>query len=268
MNTLGKLLTAGFTASAAVGGVGWLGLQVKPSTFPLPENVERNMGTMPLPGNLPEPGRRYYVTAIGNEIPCVETMVAWGRARMRRGLWMPLRYRLSHLAGQAFMREMEVTWFGQTIVKGVDSFTDGHGKMQIAGAVETSEKIDQGANMVLWAEQLVFMPSALFSHPRVRWEAIDEVSARLVFPLGDAEDSMTVWFDPETALPTKVTAMRYKSTTGEKTPWQGAYQNWKNVAGKLFPSLFAVTWEDEGSPWSYWEIDGVVFNADVPPELR
>jgi hypothetical protein len=268
MNTLEKLIAAGLSATAAVGGVGWLGLQVKPANFPQPENVERDMGTMPLPGGLPEPVRRYYLAAIGTDIPCVETMAAWGRARMRRGVWMPLRYRLSHLAGRAFMREMEVTWVGQTLIKGVDSFTDGHGKMQIAGAVDISEKIDQGANMVLWAEQLVFMPSALFSHPRVRWEALDDVSARLVFPLGEGEDSMTVWFDAETALPTKVTALRYKSTTGEKTAWQGEYQNWKNFGGKRFPSRFAVTWEDEGSPWSYWEIEGVVFNAEVPPELR
>jgi hypothetical protein len=268
MNTFEKMLTAGISGVAAVAGVGWLGLQVKPTNFPPPPDIERDMGTMPLPGNLPEPVQRYYRVAIGGEIPCVETMVAWGRARMRRGLWMPLRYRLTHVAGSAFMREMEVTWFGQTFLRGVDSFADGHGRMQIAGAVEMSEKIDQGANTVLWTEQLAFMPSALFTHPRVRWEAIDDTSARLVFPLGDTEDSVTVWFDPETALPTKVTALRYKSSNGEKTPWQGEYQNWKSFSGKQFPSRFAVTWEDEGSPWSYWEIEGVVFNADVPPELR
>ena len=29
------------------------------------------------------------------------------------------------------------------------------------------------------------------------------------------------------------------------------------------PSRFSVTWEDEGSPWSYWTVEDVEYNVDV-----
>ena len=128
------------------------------------------------------------------------------------------------------------------------------------------EQIDQGANLIIWAEGLM-MPSLLATDPRIRWEPMDDVTARLIVPLGEGHDEMTVHFDPQTGLISQMRAMRYRTPTGPKEPWHGDDLDWRPFAQGLFPSRFAITWENDGSPWSYWNIEGVEWNVDVSTHM-
>jgi hypothetical protein len=111
--------------------------------------------------------RRYLQVAFGDQIPRVESMVAWGRARAHFGLWMPLRFQLYHRPGHDFRRNMEVTWFGLPVLKAMDQYLNGKGTTGPAGNLATGPKVDQGANLILWAES-PFMPSLLVTDPRIR----------------------------------------------------------------------------------------------------
>jgi hypothetical protein len=175
---------------------------------------------------------------------------------------MPLRFQLYHLPGTAFRREMEITWFGIPVLRALDQYLNGKGMTGPVGTLATGPTVDQGANMILWAEAS-FMPSLLITDRRIRWEAIDAHSARLIFPFGEGVDEMIFYFDPESGLPTRTWAMRYRSADGAKVPWYGETLSWQSIDGIQVPREVAATWEDEGSPWSIWTFEGVVWNTDI-----
>ena len=92
---------------------------------------------------------------------------------------------------------------------------------------------------------------------------IDDTSAQMFFPFGAEEDSMTVYFDPQTDLITKMTALRYFGANGEKEAWRVDFLSWQQVDGMTIPARSAITWEKQGKPWSYWDITGVAWNVDL-----
>lgn len=261
MNT--QLLAALAGGAAALVGAGWLGLRVKSRGFAPPDTAERDLGTVPVPSGLPAPVQRWYQTAFGQAVPQIETALFWGHARVRINIWMPLYYRVAHTAGRDFRRDMRVTWFGLPILPGLDTFKDGRGMTRIGPADMTGMEIDQAANLSLWGEQALLMPALTLTHPRMRWEAESDHSAVLVVPFQDGEDTLTVTFDASTAMPTRFTAMRYKTPGGDKIPWWIDCLNWQTFNGMPLPSRLSVTWGDEGTPWSYWDVEGVLRNIDV-----
>jgi hypothetical protein len=250
----------------AVVGIGWLGLQTKPKNFPLPSDQTRDLGRVGLPASLPEPVYRHFNATLGSEVPKIESAVVWGRARIKTGMWMPLRFKAYYVPGQGFYRYMEITWFGLPVVKGVDSYLRGEGVMNIAGNITAGKKIDQGQVLAMWAEAAL-TPSAYVTDPRIRWEAVDDRTARLVVPFGEGEETLQFRFDPQTGFMSQMSALRYRGQEENKTPWRGDYMDWQAVHSVKIPTRIAVTWEDEGSPWAYWTIDGVEYNVDVSEKI-
>jgi hypothetical protein len=189
-------------------------------------------------------------------------MAAWGRARANFGVWMPLRFQLYHRPGRDFRRDMEVTWFGLPVLKALDQYLEGKGMTGPVGNLEIGPEVDQGANLILWAEAS-FMPSLLVDDPRIHWEAIDDTTARLVIPFGDQHDEILFHFDPQTSLLTRTSALRFQGTTGEKVLWFGETLSWQTINGIKLPLRVAVAWENQSGPWSYWDFEGVYWNVDI-----
>ena len=263
MNMLVKLILIVVGGLAVLIAVGWAGLQVSPANLPAPEDDEPDStGVVEVPENLPAPVGRYLATALGEQAPHMDSLLVRGRARANFGLWMPLRYRLVHRPGYDFERYMEITWFGLPVLKALDRYLDGAGMTGPMGKMATGPETDQGANMILWAEAPL-MPALFVTDPRIRWEVIDDTSARLIFPFNEAEDELTVYFDPESGLITRMTALRYRTAETGKVPWHVDYLTWQTVDGIRIPLRVAVTWEDQGKPWSYWDFEHVSWNVGI-----
>jgi hypothetical protein len=96
---------------------------------------------------------------------------------------------------------------------------------------------------------------------------MDDTTARLIFPLGDQQDELIFHFDPQTGLITRTSALRYRENDGEKVPWYAETLAWQTVHGMKLPSRVAITWEDQGKPWSYWDFEGVVWNVYISQQL-
>lgn len=258
MNVLGWILVA----ISAVGLFGWIGLRVRPKPFDRVPASGSTPTTVPLPADLPAPVARFYRQIYGEEIPLVETAIISGRARLRvNGLTFPSRFRFVHEAGQNYHHAIDATIFGLRLMKVRETYADGKGRMELPfGVIENEPKVDQGANLGLWGESMWF-PAIYLTDPRVRWEAVDDVTAFLIVPFGEDEERFTVRFDPDTGLPWLFESMRYKGVDGEKKVlWLNEVLAWAVVDGSLTIAKASVTWLDEGSPWAVFDVEEMAIN--------
>ncbi|WP_420641321.1 DUF6544 family protein [Candidatus Leptofilum sp.] len=245
-----------------------LRLQPKPfASFPAQTPV---MQTVPLPMDLPAPVARYYKTIIGDDIPVIESAVITARGTTRfQGITFPARLRFTHDAGQGYRHYIEATLFGLPLMKVNERYLDGQARMELPiGVIENEPKVNMAANLGLWGES-IWLPSIFITDSRVRWEAIDDHTARLIVPFEDGEDSFTAVFNPETGLLKSMTALRYREADSEeKIPWQLDVLAWDEYDGILIPSRSTATWADEGTPWLVVELEEVAFNVNIGSYIR
>jgi len=249
--------------------LGWLGLQIKPAPLPaFPEQAGR-LETVPLPEDLPAPVERFYRQVYGENVPVIESFVVTGRAKMRiMGIIFPSRFRFTHIAGQDYRHYIETTIFGLPLMKVNEHYLGGKSRLELPFGVEEGPKVDQGANLGLWAETL-WLPSIFITDPRVRWEPIDEETALLIVPFGEKEQRFVARFDPETGMLHFLESMRYKGTESErKTLWINGALQWSIVAGNTTPAFSAATWFDEGTPWAVFTVEDIRYNVDVEDYIR
>lgn len=251
--------------------LGWLGLQVQPASFPPYPGPATPPETAALAAELPAPVARHFRAVAGERIPRLESAVITGRARLRlSGLTFPSRLRFVRTAGRGYRHYIESTWFGLPLLRVNEWYLEGHARLELPfGVVANEPKVDMAANLAFWGEQLAWLPTVLATDPRVRWEAIDDTTARLIVPFGEAEDSFTVAFDPETDLLRWAEALRYRDATDtEKIPWRFEPLGWQTFHGLRLPASAAVTWQDQGTPWLVMTVEDVAYNVDVAEYVR
>jgi hypothetical protein len=246
------------------------GLRIQPQPFPVYPQPTAELTTIPLPDDLPAPVARYYRAAIGEQVPVIETAVITARGTVRfAGITFPARLRFTHDAGQGYRHYIEATLFGYPLMKVNETYLDGQARMALpVGVIENEPKIDMAANLGLWGES-IWLPSIFATNPRVRWEPVDEVTAHLVVPFGDSEDTFTVIFDPATGLISSMETLRYREAADEeKIAWRLEMLSWAEFHGILIPSSSAATWADEATPWLIIEVEDIAYNVDVTSYIR
>ncbi len=229
-----------------------------PAASAVPESV-------PLPETLPAPVRRFFQRIMGNQVPILHSTILTGRGKLRfKGVPFQARWRFTHLAGQGYRHYIEAAILGQPALKVNESYVDGHSHFELPfGTLEDDPNTTEAANLALWAES-IWLPSIFVTDPRVRWEPVDNTTARLVIPFGSAEDAITVTFDPKTDLVQRMDAKRFRDQSDkQKIPWRNDVYDWKEFHGICVPSQATVTWLDQGSPWFELSVDEIVYNADV-----
>jgi hypothetical protein len=231
---------------------------------------------MPLPPGLPAPVERFYRVVYGDEVPIIETVVLKGRARLAPlGFFMPGRFVFVHNAGRDYRHYIEVTFWGLPVFRVNESYVDGLSRMDLpVGKVENDPAATQGANLALWAEATWF-PSLWVTDPRARWQALDDHTALLWVPFGEAEENFVVRFNPATGLLDSMEAMRYRDAgpDSKKILWiaraePGTPLEGGPGAGRALSSAGSVTWLDQGQPWAVFTVEEVKYNVDVQTYIR
>jgi hypothetical protein len=257
-------------AVATVPVAGWVGLQVKPAPFPAYPERTPQLDTVPVPDRLPEPVVRFYRAVYGERVPLINSAVMTGPATLRQfGIRFPGRYRFVHEAGQGYRHYLEATVFGWPLMTVNEWYLDGKCRLELpVGVVENEPQIDQAANLGLWGESMAYA-EIFVTDPRVHWESVDDVTARLIVPFGDEEETFTVRFDADTGLIRRMEAMRWRDPGDtSKILWWGEVESWQRVDGQLRPRVMSVTWQDQGTPWALFTIEDLVFNVDVSAYIR
>jgi hypothetical protein len=246
------------------------GFRVKPAAFTPRALAEGAMEHIAIPQGLPAPAERYYKTVFGDSAPRVETVVYYGRGRIKPfGIWMPARFVFIHEAGKNYRHYIEATWFGLPLLKVNEGIVDGESFFEAPiGTLHNDPNTNQGANLALWAEAGWF-PSLWISDPRVQWKGVDENTALLYVPYGDAYETFVVRFDPASGKVDFLESMRYRES-GEgkkKILWITKNEDTFNSSSSGLATGTA-TWMDQGSPWAYFTLEKAIYNADVGEFLR
>lgn len=262
----------------ALTGLVWIGMKVKPAPFAAFPGQGAITETIPLPANLPEPVDRFYRKLFGDRIPVISSAVMSGRAVMRpfAGIPFQARFRFTHEAGKNYRHYIELTFFGLPIIRVNERYLDGRSLLELPfGVTDQGPKIDQAANLGLWAES-ISLPSIYLTDLRVRWESVDSETVWLIVPFEDPdqpgahrEDRFLVRFDPQTGVPHFMEAMRYRASgSPSKSLWITETVNRSRLENYPVNAVGAATWFEEGRPWAVFTTEEVVFNADVSAYLR
>ena len=247
----------------------WLGLQIKPVPFAAFPQQSLTLETVPLRTDLPPPVNRFYHRIYGESVPMITSAIISGRGTLRlpsgKGITFPGRFRFTHKAGQGYHHYIEATLFGQPLMKVNEHYLMGNSRFELPfGVTENQPKVNQSANLALWAESAFWLPSILVTDPQVRWEPEDEMTATLIVPFGEMEENFIVHFDPKTGLLRSMESMRYhEATSTTKTLWRNEALAWETVGGFEIATRSALTWQDEGTPWAIFTVEELVYNVDI-----
>ena len=249
---------------AGILGLGWIGLQITPRPFAPLERAGPTLETVPLREDLPAPVERFYRELYGNDVPVIDSAVISGRGRLRiMGITFPARWRFTHQAGAAYGHDIVTTIFGLPLMRVKEVYADGHARLELPVGVSEGPKVDQGANLALWAEA-IWYPSVWVTDPRTEWTPVDDETALLTVPWGEGEQTLVARFDPATGMLRFFESMRYKGEESVgKTLWINEVAAWGELNGELSVTQAEVTWFDEGTPWAVFRAEEVVYNADT-----
>jgi hypothetical protein len=264
MNLAIKMLLILFSSLLVLVGIAFVGLQVKPTSFPAFASSQAKLETISLPAGLPAPVTKFYRKIYGDQIPVIHSAVISGRATLRPvgPISLPARFRFTHVAGQDYRHYIEATIFGLPILKINESYIKNSSRMAMPWGTTTDDpRANQGANLAVWAEALWF-PSIFLTDPRVHWNAVDDVTATLTVPFKASTETFIARFDPVTHLLSYLESMRFK-TTDQKVLWLNQARVWGDVGGSMVLKESAVIWMDDGKPWATFEVEEIEFNSDV-----
>jgi hypothetical protein len=222
--------------------------------------------------NLPEPAQRYlhYTGIVGKEKVNTVRLKQTGAMRQTPAdSWKNIKaveYYSVNSPAYIWMGQMAAGPF--SIVSARDSYFNKHGRMCIKmlgiktiGDVQ-GEEMDHSA-LVRYLNEMMWFPTA-FLNDNIRWDTIDDQSAKVTIIDGDRNASAVLYFDKKGAL-TNFVSDRYHEVNGMyvKDTWETPMTGYGEFNGLKLPVKGEAIWKTSSGDFSYinLEITDIEYNT-------
>ncbi|MGG7619052.1 DUF6544 family protein [Bacillus coreaensis] len=227
--------------------------------------------------NLPSPVQKWLIhsNVIGKEEVKTVRLKQQGRMRTEKGgKWMPSKadqYFTINVPGFIWIADVQMAPLVQ--LSGIDSYKEGTGKMKIKlfslFPVVDAEgpEMDSGTMMRFLAEMMWFPSAAL--KPYIKWEEIDEGSAKAIMEYKGISVSAIFYFNEEGDI-LRFVGKRYREVNGKYvlSDWGGINKEFKEFNGIRIPSKSDVTWFEEEGEFRWFEVEITQLQYNVPSMYR
>jgi Family of unknown function (DUF6544) len=202
--------------------------------------------------DLPAPARRYLLHAIRPGTPLMSSvsLEMRGTMRLKPGQeWMPMKARQILAPPKGFVWRAEVG-AGLMHFSGGDHYANGSGRVRfwLWGIIPLVKQ--EGADVSRAALgrmtcETIWLPSSLLPRRGVKWEALDDESARATMKIGEETITLTLFVEPDGRL-REVRILRWGNQTEDGSfgyvPFGGQIQEERAFGGYTIPSKVSVGW--------------------------
>ena len=194
------------------------------------ENISDKVYSLEQTKDLPDPVQRYFKYSLRENHNYISN------ARLKHGgkfnpgqKWFPIQ-------GEEYftIRNPGFVWFGKIpFFSARDMYYDGKGymKVKLLSVVKIidarGKELDQGA-LIRWLGEAPWFPTALLPSEKLKWEPIDNDSAKVIFTDKDLTVDGVFYFNEQGQI-TDFSAKRYRYKDMEK--WSGIYRDYKEIEG-------------------------------------
>lgn len=269
MNTMSKIALAIPLCAGVIFAGGYLRFKRNTNDrvrtlFAEAEQKERVVRPEMLHG-LPEPVQRYlrYSGIVGKPLVSSVRLRQEGRIRQDEDSpWMPFKAEEYYtVSPPTFVWQAGARVAGLPLMRIRDSYAAGRGRMFItAGGLVTvgdmqGAEMDQGS-MMRYLNEMMWFPSAFFSD-YIRWEAIDDSSARVIMSDHGHQISAVLTFNDDGRL-TNFSGERYRDTgdgRSELVLWSTPISEYGEFDGIRIPVRGCGVWHLEAGDLTYIELE-------------
>jgi len=233
--------------------------------FSLSQNISNKTYSSGQLEQLPEPVRRYFRYSLQENQSYISyvRLMHDGKFRIKPGQkWMTIK-------GEEYFttEKPNFVWFGKVpMFSAMDTYMDGKGnlKVKLLSLIKIvdakGKEIDQG-ELLRWLGEALWFPTALLPSENLRWEEVDENSARVILEDGNISVEGTFYFNQEGQI-VQFKAKRFKDGVLEN--WSGFYHDYREVEGMKVPMHVEVIWNLESGDFKYVDFTVKKIEYDVP----
>lgn len=127
------------------------------------------------------------------------------------------------------------------------------------------EKIDQG-ELLRWLGESVWFPTNLLPHDRLKWEPINDKSAKLIFDYKGQSVYYKVIFNKTGQITQLETERFYNGQQLEK--WVGNCSEYKEINGYMIPTFMSASWKLSTGDYTYANFQLTNIEYNIPEKYK
>jgi hypothetical protein len=217
------------------------------------------------PEGLPAPVQRYLRLVLKGDQPLVLTVDIRHSGTFNAGesgeQWSPFTSVQRVVTRRpGFVWDARIAMFPGVAVRVHDAFVAGEGLLHASAMglftvadLRGTPEVAQG-ELMRFAAETAWYPTALLPSEGARWESVDDRSAKLTLRDGPTSVTLLFRFDAQGLVASVRSESRQRAVAGGSvaTPWEGRWSDYELREGMLVPMRGEVAWMLPEGPKPYW----------------